>query len=196
MLILRPKARSWEAYVATIGASGVLMASGVVIFVILVGVVTFTTWPHAGGLLGGGGADVALQDIATPAPGQGGAQTSNLNVVKPLGGGRAASHPDGGSRGIRKGPGSGGIGGSTGGSVGVPGGSGNDQPQGAEPPPSSAEPPNVVADAVSGVGNTVQAETDSLGDTLGGNSGPGVGGLVGGVGRTLNNDLQSLAGNP
>jgi hypothetical protein len=53
----------------------------------------------------------------------------------------------------------------------------------------------VVSQALSGVGNTVESDTKSLGDTLGGSSSPGLGGVLGGVGRTLNNDLQSLAGN-
>jgi hypothetical protein len=195
MPIFRVKARSWEAYVAAIGASSVLMASGVVIFVILVGVVTFKTWPEAGGLLGGGAGDVSLEQAATPAPGQGGAQPSALNVVTVLGGRSAPStHPGGGSGPIVKGPGSGGDLGSPGGSVGSPDGSGGGQPQGAQPPPSSTPSPNPVARAVSDVGNTVQSNTDSLGDTLGGNSSPGVGGVVGGVGRTLNSNLQSLSG--
>ncbi len=41
------------------------------------------------------------------------------------------------------------------------------------------------------MGNTVQKDTESLGSTLGGSSSPG----LGGVGKTLNNDLQTLAGN-
>jgi hypothetical protein len=196
MPIFRAQARSWEAYVAAIGASGVLMASGVVIFVILVGVVTFKTWPQAGGLLGGGPGDVSLQQAATPAPGQGVAQSSNLNLVKlPSGGPAASSNRGSGSGGIGTGPGTGGSGGSPGGSLGQPGGSGGGQPQAAQPPPSSTQSPNLVAKAVSDAGNTVQANTDSLAKTLGGNSSPGVGGLVGDAGRTLNNDLQSLAGN-
>jgi hypothetical protein len=194
MQIFRVKARSWEAYVAAIGASGVLMASGVVIFVILLGVVTFKTWPEAGGLLGGGGRDVTLHDTATPTPRQSRAQPSAINLVRVLGGGPAAStDPGAGSGGIGNGPGSGGSVESPGGSVGSPGESGG-QPQGAQPPPSPTPSPNPVARAVSDVGNTVQANTDSLGDALGGTSTPGLGGLVGGVGRSVNSDLQSLAG--
>jgi hypothetical protein len=68
MPIFDAQPRSWEAYLAAIGASGVLMASASVMFVILVGVVTFKTWPHAGNLLGDAGEDVALQTTATPAP--------------------------------------------------------------------------------------------------------------------------------
>jgi hypothetical protein len=168
----------------------------VVIFVILVGVVTFKTWPQAGELLGGGPGDVSLQEAATPAPGRGVAQPSTLNLVTLPGGGPAASsNRGGGSGGIGTGLTTRGSVGSTGGSMSQPGGSGGGQPQDAQPPPSSTQSPNLVAKAVSDAGNAVQADTDSLGNTLGGNSSPGVGGLLGGAGRTLNNDLQSLAGN-
>jgi hypothetical protein len=45
------------------------------------------------------------------------------------------------------------------------------------------------------VDNTVQKDTESLGNSLGGSSSQGLGGVLGGVGKTLNNDLQTLAGN-
>jgi hypothetical protein len=176
------------------------MASATVLFVILVGVVTFKTWPHVGSVLGGGAGNVALQDTATPAPGQA-PEPSALNLVKLLGGGAG---PATASRSGRGGAAGGRIAngliprgdtGTSGGSTGAPSGSGGDQPQGAQQPPSgSGEPRNAVGQAVSGAGNTVQRDTDSLGNTLGGSSGPGLGGVLGGVGPTLNNDLQSLAG--
>jgi hypothetical protein len=196
MSILDAKPRSWEAYLAGIGASGVLMASAFVIFVILVGVVTFTTWPHPGGLLGGGGGDVALETSAVPTPAP--ARSSSINLVKLLGGdaGPIAPHEDGVGR---VGPGR--VGGQpapgdSGSSLGPTGpGSGGGEPQGAEqPPPDSSQSDNPVSQLLAGTGNTVQKDTDSLGDTLGGNSSSGLGGLVGGVGRTLNDNLQSLAG--
>jgi hypothetical protein len=196
MSILDAKPRSWEAYLAGIGASGVLMASALVIFVILVGVVTFTTWPHPGGLLGGGGGDVALETSAVPTPAP--ARSSSPNLVKLLGGGAGpvAPHEDGvgrlGPNGIGGEPAPG-DGGSSLGSTGP--GSGGGDSEGAQPPPASSQPDNPVSQLLAGTGNTVQKETDSLGDTLGGNSSPGLGGLVGGVGRTLNDNLQSLAGN-
>jgi hypothetical protein len=194
MPLFRAKARSWEAYVAAIGASSVLMASGVVIFVILVGVVTFKTWPQAGGLLGGGAGDVSLQQGATPAPGHRVAQPPALNVVKLIGGGPSASStPGGGSGGIGASPGSGGSVESPSGSLGQP--RGGRQPQSSQPPVGGTQSPNPVARALSSAGDTVQSDTDSLGNTLGGNSNPGVGGLIGGVGRSLNGNLQSLAGN-
>jgi len=191
--IFDAKPRSWEAYLAGIGASGVLMASALVLFVILVGVVTFKTWPHAGGaLLGDGGGDVALKSTAKPAPP---AQPSTLNLVKLLGAGTVAPHRSGvdgrGPGGIGNLPG-GSEGGSPGGSTGP--GSGGGEPQDAEPPPASSQSSNPVSQLLSGAGNTVQSDTDSLGNTLGGSSTPGLGGLVGGLGKTLNNDLQSLAG--
>jgi hypothetical protein len=54
-------------------------------------------------------------------------------------------------------------------------------------------PSNAVSQTLSGAGNTVQSSTERLGNSLGGSSSPGLGGLLGGVGRTLNSDLQSLA---
>jgi hypothetical protein len=72
--------------------------------------------------------------------------------------------------------------------------SGGGQPQDAEPP-SSPQPRNAGSQVLSGVGNTVESDTESLGNRLGGSSTPELGGVLGGVGRTLNSDLQSLAGN-
>jgi hypothetical protein len=179
---------------AGIGASGALMASASVMFVILVGAVTFNSWPHAGSLIGGvaGGGDAALYQTAKPAPRPATAQPSTLNLVRLL-----APAP---TRRIAIRGGSGGVGhnlnpgrgsGPSGGSEGLGGG----QPQGAQqPPPAPTQPRNAVSQAVSSAGNTVQSDTDSLGDTLGGNSSPGLGGVVGGLGRTLNSGLQSLAG--
>jgi hypothetical protein len=193
--IFDAKPRSWDAYLAAIGVSGALMASAFVLFVILVGVVTFNTWPHTGGLLGGGG-DVALQEPASPAP----ALSSGPDLVRLLGGAGASSGPRGGVNpggldGIGGNDlGSGGSGGSPGGFRGPSGGS-DGQPQGAQQPPSDNRTRNVVSQTLSGAGNTVQSDTDSLGNALGGTSNPGLGGVLGGIGRTLNNDLQSLAGN-
>jgi hypothetical protein len=193
------KPRSWEAYLAGLGASGALMASASVMFVILVGVVTFKTWPHAADLLGDGGGEVALESTAKPARGQGTAE-STPNVVRLPGGSAPASARQsgtrgGGSIGIRNGQIPGGNGLAPGGSTGQPGGSTGEQPQGAQQPPSEpTQPTNVVSKAVSDVGNTVQQSTDGLGDALGGSSSPGLGGVLGGAGRTLNDNLQSLAG--
>jgi hypothetical protein len=187
------KPRSWEAYLAGIGATGVLMTSALVLFVILVGVVTFKTWPHTGGtLLGDGRVDVALESTAKPAPPAG---SSTLNVVKLLGGsGTVAPHQDVG----RSGPGGIGNGSAPGFSPGDPTapGLGGSVRQGVEqqPPPASPRSSNAVSQLLSGAGNTVQSDTESLGDTLGGSSTPGAGGVVGGLGQTLNNTLQDLAG--
>jgi hypothetical protein len=184
MPIFDAKPRSWGAYVARIGASGVLMASTLVMFVILVGVVTLKTWPDARGLLDGGGG-ATLQSAAAPAP-QVQAHPSTLNLVKRFGGGPTASHQEAhpGATGVNPAE----NGGFTGGSTGQPG-------TGVEQPPSqSQQPSNAVSQALSGVGNTVQSSTERLGDSLGGSSSPGLGGVLGGVGRSLNSDLQSLAG--
>ena len=189
------KPRSWESYLAGIGASGALMASAFVLFVILVGLVTFSAWPHPGSLFGDdGGGDVALREIATPPPAQPTAQAGGLNLVKLLGAGAGrgtAGSPN--QRGVHgAGSADGLIPGDGPGTSGPRGG----QPQGGEQaPPSAPSRSNVVSQAVSGAGNTLQSDTDSLGDTLGGSSSPGLGGVVGGLGKTLNNTLQGLAGN-
>ncbi len=193
MSLFDAKPRSWEAYLAGIGASGVLMASALVLFVILVGVVTFKTWPQTGGaLLGDGGGDVALERTATPAP-RDTAGAPGVNLVKLLGGtGQAAP---GQGRGAPRGTGNsqapGDIG-SPGGSTGP--GSVGGQPQGAAPPPPASRANDPVTQLVAGAGNTVQSTTDSLGKTLGDNVSPGLGGLVSGVGKSLNDNLQSVTG--
>lgn len=183
------KPRSWEAYLAGIGASGVLMASALVLFVIMVGVVTLKTWPHAGALLGNRGSDVGLERTATPAP-QTSAGSSNLNVVKLLGGsGTVAPHEDAG-RGRLGGAGGGA---SPGGSTGP--GLSDGVSEGAEPTrPASSRSSDPVSQLLSGAGNTVHSDTESLGNTLGGSSSQGLGGVVGGLGNTLNDTLQGLAG--
>jgi hypothetical protein len=195
MPIFQVKSRSWESYVAGIGASGALMAGAIVMFVILVGVVTFKTWPQAGGLLGGSGGDVTLSEPAraVPAP----ARSSSPNLVKLLGGRATAAPARGGD--VRR-AGSVGIGdglvpepGRE--SPGRSGGSNAGQPQGAQPPPAPTQPRNAVSEAISGVGNTVQSDTDSLGQTVNTSTGTSLGDVVSGVGRTLNQNLQSLAGN-
>ena len=166
------------------------MASALVLFVILVGVVTFTTWPHTGGaLLGDGGGDVALESTATPAPPAG---SSTLDVVKLLGGSRTvAPHQDVG----RGGPGGIGNGTAPGSSPGetAPGSVGS-VPQRAEQPPPSSQSSNPASQLLSRAADTVQSDTKSLGNTLGGSSTPGPGGVVGGLGQTLNKTLQGLAG--
>lgn len=172
------------------------MASASVVFVILVGVVTFSAWPHAGSLLGDrGGSDVALQEVAKPPPAQGAAPASPLNLVRLLGGGgtTGSSAPrfhggPGVTPGLVPGEGAGGL--PQGGSNGQV-----SQPQEVAQPPASTKQSNVVSQTLSGVGNTVQKDTESLGNTLGGSSSPGLGGVLGGLGNTLNDDLQTLAGN-
>jgi hypothetical protein len=179
-----------------------MLASALALFVILVGVVTFKTWPNVGGaLLGRGGGDLALESPARPAS-VNRARPSTLNLVKSLGAGAGPVAPQHGRGGAdRDGPGGNGDvstpgdNGSTGGSRGP--GPGTGEPQGAEqPPPGSSPSGNPVSQSLSMAGNAVQSETESLGNTLGGSSSPGPGGVVGGLGRTLNNTLQDLAGEP
>jgi hypothetical protein len=173
--------------VAEFGASGALMAIAFVVFVGLVGVLTFSTWPHTGDLLGGVDGDASLNSSATPSPPP--AHRGTLNL---LGGGpgQATSHRSGGARLPAS---NGGVPGSNLG----PGGSGGGQTpvEPSQPPPPPTQPRSVVGQVVAGAGNAVQSSTDAIGNALGGSDSPGLGGVVGGVGRTLNSDLQSVAGN-
>jgi hypothetical protein len=193
--IFKVKSRTWESYVAGIAASGALMASAIVVFVILIGVVTLKTWPKARGLLGGGGGDVALREPAQAAPAS--AQTSPPDLVQLFGGpagpapAPAAAVQRGGSP--RSGDGVGDGLTRHGGAPGEPGGSNGSQPIRVQESPAPSRPRDAVSQAISGVGNTVQGDTQGLGDALG-RSDTGVGAVVSGLGRTLNNDLQTLAG--
>ena len=208
MSLFDARQRSWNAYLAGIGASGALMASAFVMFVILVGVVTFNAWPQAGSLLGDGGGPGILNTTATPAAGPGIPSLVTLlggtpgAAGPPRGGARGGapsgsdSLPDGtgglpGQAGVTA-PGSTAPGSTAPGSAG-PGSSGSGPAP--SPPPSGGGPPiNAVSQTVSSVGNAVQTSTDGLGDSLGGSDSPGLGGVVGGVGKALNDQLQSLAG--
>jgi hypothetical protein len=207
--LLQAKSRTAETYLAGIGASGALMASAFVLFIVLVGVVTFNAWPHPGQLLNGGGGNVSLQDVplanqAPPPP----APTPNLVAL--LGGPASAaavpaSNRGGGGNGGATTPsrgseiGSGNVGATSPGTGSGNGGGGG--PQTTTIPPSS---PTIVPDVtrtgglgdlVAGVGNNLQSDTNSLGDSLGGSNST-LGGLVQGLGTTLNNTLQQLSGTP
>ena len=189
--IFKVRARSWEAYLAWFGASGTLMAGAFVVFVGLIGFVTFNTWPHTGDVLGGEDGGAALESSATARPllAQ---RHSTLNLVRLFGAGPGGTtrHPSGGGPSIPHG-------GVPGSNV-APGGSGGWQApiESPRPPSPPTQPANVVREVISGAGNAVQSGTDDLGNALGGSDSPGLGGVVGGVGRTLNSDLQSLAGGP
>jgi hypothetical protein len=199
MPIFRTKARTAESYLAGIGASGALLGSAFVMFVILVGVVTFYSWPQTGRLLGGGGEAAVLNSTATPAPASA-AHPGIPNLATLLGGGAGTT-----SRGGAPGGGPGGNGslpnGKGNGNGGLPGvpeviapGSNGSGPAPSPPSPGGGPPRNAVSQTVSNVGNTVQTTTDGLGEALGGSDSPGLGGVVGGVGQALNDKLQSLAG--
>jgi hypothetical protein len=188
MPIFDAKFRTVEGYLAGIGASSALLAGALLAFVILVGVTTFESWPRPESLFPGSGDNVTL-DATTAGIRQPPAESSPPDLspvrVQPP----AIPSPGGSELG-------GGGGGAPGGGT-APGGT---APQGSPSEPAQAPPgaptpgPNVVQQTVSGVGNTVEGTTTVLGDTLGGSSSPGLGGLVGGLGQTVNSTLQSLAG--
>jgi hypothetical protein len=199
------KARTAETYLAGIGASGALMASAFVLFIVLVGVVTFNAWPHAGQLLNGGGGNVSLSNVPLTNQAQP-KRVSTPNLVALLGGPSAAvttavtNHVGGGGNGGSAGAGT---------HVGVPGnpplgggnGGGGGGGQTTTVPPSPSTSPSVtqrttdtLSQVVAGVGNNVESDTTSISENMLGGSDTTLGGLVQGVGSTLNNTLQGLSG--
>src|SRR5215207_364846 len=65
--VLRERARTAETYLAGLGTSGALMTGALVVFLIVVGIVTFDSWPRAAGGLFGGGADVVSEGTSSDA---------------------------------------------------------------------------------------------------------------------------------
>jgi hypothetical protein len=192
--MFQAKFRTAESYLAGVGASGALLAGAFIMFVILVGVATFDSWPHADRLLpGGDDADVTLGPTQAPVPAH---DAAAPNVIKLLGT-KASSHHRGSAGAGGEG---GGIDGTPGGEIGGNGGSrdgAGQAPVQSVVPPSSPSSPNrnVVQQTVSKVGNAVEADTTTLGNNLGGSNNAGVGGLVSGLGTTVKKTLQGLAGN-
>jgi hypothetical protein len=204
MPIFEGKAPSVEGYLAGIGASSALLAGALLAFVILVGVATFESWPRPESLLPGGGGDNVTLDASTAGIREQSSASSPPDLIELLGAGGPAApagtaapsspvlpapsvQPPAGSE----------IGGGGGGG-GSPGGT---EPPGSptqivQPPPAAqtTSSPNLVQQTVSSVGTTVQGTTTVFGDTLGGSENPGLGGLVGGLGQSLNSSLQGLAG--
>jgi hypothetical protein len=204
------KARTAETYLAGVGASGALIASAFVLFIVLVGVVTFNSWPHAGQLLNGSGGNVSLPNVpltnqAPPKP----APTPNLVAL--LGGPAPAvaatavtNHGGGGTAGSGGGNGGRGGGGTVVGGNGNPpvgggnGGGGGSQTTTVAPstPSVTQRTTNTLSQVITGVGNNVDSDTTSISQNMLGGSDTTLGGLVQGLGSTLNNTLQQLGGTP
>jgi hypothetical protein len=201
------KVRTLESYLAGIGASGALMAGAFVGFVLLVGIVTFNAWPTGSSVFNRGASDVSVDTSLTTPPAR---ERPNVpNLVKLLGGGGAASSTPvraggstGGSAPNESSPGAGKPPAQRGPQQTNPG----DQEQPTQPTrtPQSSQPAgasgstqvdsrNTVQQLVQGVGNTVEGDTTTLSQTLGGQD-TLLGGLVGGLGSTLNSTLQGLSG--
>ena len=197
MPVFQAKARTADTYLVGIGASGALIASVFVTFMILVGAVTFDAWPRAASLIGGGGAKVSIGTAPASAPVAAQSQAPNLTKLLGPGAGRVTiwkPHLDRGSAGHA--PRARGSLGPQVNPKGAP--TGGQEPVQASPPPSQPpsepEPRTIVGQTVSSTGNTVEATTDSVGNALGGSDNQGLGGTVANLGQTVNGTLQDLAG--
>lgn len=191
MPVFQPNIRTIDSYLAGIGASTALLASALVMFLILLSVATFDSWPNGGLFSGGGNIQLSQHEAGLPAP----PQPSVPNLTALLGGGGSPAQ-------VRRSPNRG---------PQPPKGHLTPRPQGKLPGPQqtapapapapspspepspTANPRNVVQQTVSGVGNAVESDTSALGDDLS-NTSPTVGGLVSGVGSTVNHTLQDLVG--
>jgi hypothetical protein len=188
MSAFQAKFKTAESYLAGAGASGALLAGAFIMFVILVGVATFDTWPHATGLLPGGDDGVTLDSTGsgTPVP----AHRSGPSPVKLKG----TKNPGAKGRGAGGGIGRGERTSDIDGNAGSPGVTGRGEtPSGQSGQPSTSPTHNLLQETVSNVGNTVEANATSLGNDLNSTS-PGVGGLVSGLGTSVNKTLQGLTG--
>lgn len=188
MTALQASPRTAETYIAGFGASGALLGGAIVAFVMLVGVVTFNSWPQASGLFtfSGGQAELTLPAPAAPSTGEGATLPPlTATAVPPL----ASAATDSDINGREPGPGNPPSGVTT---PEVP-----DEGVGAPPPrqPASSEaPPQSSGSLVSSLGNTVERSTSTLGDTVNEATGTNLGNVVSGAGETLNGTLQDLSG--
>src|SRR3954451_18202965 len=124
--------RTSESFIVGIGASGGLLAGAAIVFVTLVGIVSFNVWPSAAGLSTSGG-NVELSAAQRAAGGGGGGTTVPLSSAS---GQLASTSPTTGAA-------SGGGGGQTGGGGGGSGKSGGGSAAGhvgAGPAPSGSTP--------------------------------------------------------
>jgi hypothetical protein len=194
MPVFQFNGRTLEGYLAGIGAGGTLVAAGVAVFVLLVGIATFNAWPRGSHVLPGSeavgvdGVPVAVEAATPRVP----------NLVRLLG--RPLQPSSAAPRRERGGAGSPRNHGVGGGTVVTPVTPTRPQatPGGTPKPPSAGSETgsrDLLSQTISGVGNAVEGDTTALGDDLGGSDSL-VGGVVQGVGRTVNGTLQGLAGSP
>jgi hypothetical protein len=189
---LNGNARTAETYLAGLGATGALVAGMVVVFLLLVGMVTFDAWPSPSSLFGGDEADVEVAGTNGPADAAAAALDDAAGLVASARPGDSlvsAPGDAGGTTGTGTGPGG------DGGGVGGPGGGDGQAPVGGTPGGTGAAGGGrvqetvdttvdgvgqAVDDTVSGLGTTVQTTVDGLGKTVN-DTLKGVGTLVTGI---------------
>ena len=194
MQSLQARARTADAYLAGLGASGALLAGAVVALFAMVGIVTFNAWPEASGLFtfSGGQAELGAVREAPPARSEV-KPLPSITVIRPArhathGVARAAAAQEGGLSG---------TGGHRGGS-GEPQtgtGVGDGGVQAVTPPPSQTQSPDPIGNTISNTGTTVQKSAQSLATTVNDVTGTDLGTPVADVGQSVNDTLQSLSGN-
>src|SRR5262249_44902494 len=119
-----------ESFIVGVGASGALLAGAAIVFVMLVGLVSFNVWPVA--REGSTDSNVELSAATPNAP----SQNSNVAPVSAAAGQLASANAPGSSGGSGGNAGNGGNGASNGGGNG-PGGQGGSPKRGTTPQPTT-----------------------------------------------------------
>jgi hypothetical protein len=176
---LTGKARTAETYLAGLGASGALIASAVVAFLLLAGAVVFDVWPRASGLFGSGDAGAEQVDADVPAGTAAAALGSATDQVAGSAGRPLVDRSGGADGGTGSGPSEGGGGTGGGSGTGTDTGSG-----GGAGSADSGGGGSTVGDTVNQVGNTVNNTVNGAGNT--------VNNTVNGAGNTVNNTVDGV----
>ena len=180
MAALTGKARTAETFLAGLGASGGLLAGGVIVFLLLVGMVTFDAFPGAAGIFSRDEPNPETVDASVPAEAAAAALAPATDLVASAEpGAPLVSEPGGG----------GSVGDGTGGATG--GAPGGDAPSDPGSGPTGGDgggggAGNQIDDTVSNAGKTVN-------DTVG-NAGKTVSGAANNVGQTVNNTVNTVGG--
>jgi hypothetical protein len=185
MTALRSRARTAESFLAELGIVGTVMAAGLVVFLLVVGLATFDAWPNAGALFSNDDStlDAGAADGATPASSRAPALPSPSDRGEAGGGGDAPGKRQTSDGGGQSSPDS------TGGGSPSPGsGSGTASPSGSSGGGGASQTgggSGSVGQSVSGVGNQV-------GNAVNGATGTNAGNSVSGAGNTAGNAVSGL----
>lgn len=184
MTALRSRGRTAESYLAELGLVGTVMAGGLVVFLLVVGFVTFNAWPNPAGIFSnddstieaGSTGDAAPASSSTPAPTIDGRRDG-------AGRGESADRRQAGGGGGQRSPDS--TGGNTPSETGGGAPSGGAGSTGGGSTPSGGGQSGSLGNSVSNAGNQVG---NAVNDVTGTNAGD----AVSGAGNSAGNAVSGL----